>query len=100
MASFSDMTDIDIQKQIATLSRELAALKKVASKRGSAYYEDGRDAAWDAYSDIASRIGEHLPALRSRARAAEGAARDNPAVAAAIGVAVVGLLATMLFRRK
>lgn len=100
MASFSNMTDIDLDRQIASLSKELAALKKAASKRGAAYYEDGRDTAWETYSDIAERIGEHLPSLRKRARAMEETARDHPATAATVGLVVVGLLAAMLFSRR
>jgi hypothetical protein len=100
MASFSDKTDFDLEKQIGLLSRELAALKKAVSKRGGAYYEEGRDAAWDAYSDLAGRIGEHLPSLRRRARAIEGSAREHPATTAAIGLVVVGLVAAMLFSRR
>jgi ElaB/YqjD/DUF883 family membrane-anchored ribosome-binding protein len=100
MASFSDMTDINLDKQIASLTKELAALKKTAAKRGSAYYEEGRDAAWDTYSDLAERIGDRLPSLRKRAKAIEGTARDHPATAAAVGLVVVGLVAAMLFSRR
>jgi ElaB/YqjD/DUF883 family membrane-anchored ribosome-binding protein len=100
MASFSDMTDLDLDRQISSLSRELAALKTAAAKRGGAYYEEGRQAAQDAYSDLAGRIGEHLPALRSHARAIEGTARRHPATTAAIGLAVVGLLAATLLSRR
>jgi ElaB/YqjD/DUF883 family membrane-anchored ribosome-binding protein len=100
MASFSNMTDIDLDRQIASLSKELAALKKAASKRGATYYEDGRDAAWETYSDLAGRIGDSLPSLRKRARAIEDSARDHPATAAAVGLVVVGLVAAMLFSRR
>ncbi len=100
MATFSDMTDLDLEKQIASLSRELAALKKAASKRGNAVYEEGREAAWDAYSDLAGRIGEHMPSLRRRARAIEGTAREHPATAAAVGLVLVGVVAAMLFGRR
>ncbi|HEY4191348.1 MAG TPA: hypothetical protein VGM46_01770 [Mesorhizobium sp.] len=100
MPSFSDMTDIDLEKQIASLSKELAALKKTASKRGKAYYDEGRDAAWDSYSDLAERISDALPGLRKRAKVIEGTARDHPATAAAVGLVVVGLVAAMLFNRR
>lgn len=100
MALFSDMTDTDIEKQIATLSKELTALKKAASKRGSSYFEEGRQAAWDTYSDLAERIGEHMPELKKRARAIEGTARQHPASAAAVGLVVAGLVVAMLFSRK
>ncbi len=102
MASFPTLTDIDLEKQVATLSKELAALRKSVAERGSAYYEDGRDAAWDYYSDLADRIGHRLPALGlgKRARALEVTARDNPATAAVVGLVVVGLVAALMFSRR
>ena len=100
MASISDFADIDLEKQVASLSRELAALKKVVAKRGGAYYEDSRDAAWDYYSDFADRIGHSLPALRKRARMMQSTAQDHPAATAAIGLVVLGLVASLVFSRR
>lgn len=100
MASLSSLTDVDLEKQVAALSKELAALKKAAARRGNAYYEEGRDAAWDYYSDLADRIGDSLPAIRRRARALEHTARDNPGTTAAVGLVVVGLLAALLLSRR
>lgn len=93
------MTDIDIDRQIASLSRELSALRKTVAKRGGAYYDDGRETAREVYSDLAERLSDKLPALRKHARAIEGSARDHPATAAAVGLVVVGL-AVMLFSRR
>lgn len=100
MASFSDMRDIDLDKQIASLTKELAALKKAASKRGSAVFEESRDAARDTYSDFVEAISDRLPGLHKRAKAIEGSAREHPATAAAVGLVVVGLVAAMLFSRR
>jgi len=100
MASLSTITDVDLDKQVAVLSRELAALRKVVAKRGGAYYEDGRDAASDYYAQLADRISEALPAIRKQGRAIERTARDHPATAAAVGLAVVGLVASLLFSRR
>jgi len=100
MASLSTLSDIDLEKQVATLSRELAALRKAISKQGGAYYEDGRDAASDYYAQLAGRLTDALPAIRSRGRVIERTARDNPAAAAAVGLVVVGLVASMLFARR
>ena len=100
MALISDFADVDLHRQIASLSKELAALKKVAAKRGGAYYEDGRDAAMDFYSDLADRISDSLPALRKRARVVRSTAQDHPAAAVAVGIAVVGLLAGLAFSRR
>jgi len=100
MASLSTITDVDLDKQVAVLSRELAALRKVVAKRGGAYYEDGRDAASDYYAQLADRISDALPAIRKQGRAIERTARDHPATAAAVGLVVVGLVASLLFSRR
>ena len=100
MASLSTITDIDLDKRVAVLSKELAALRKVVAKRGGAYYEDGRDAASDYYAQLADRISDALPAIRKQGRAIERTARDHPATAAAVGLVVVGLVASLLFSRR
>jgi ElaB/YqjD/DUF883 family membrane-anchored ribosome-binding protein len=100
MASFSTLSDLDIDKQVAALSRQLHDLKRVLAKRGDAYYEDGREAASDYYSQLYDRLHEALPAIRRRGRAIERTARDHPATAAAVGLVVVGLLAGLLISRR
>ncbi len=100
MASFSNLTDIDLEKQVATLSRELAGLKKTLARRGSGYYEDGRDAASNYFDDLADRFGRSLPALKGHARAIEETAREHPAKTAALGLVALGLLAALVFARR
>ncbi|GLS40590.1 hypothetical protein GCM10010869_61870 [Mesorhizobium tianshanense] len=100
MALFSTLSDIDLEKQVAALSRELAALRKAVSRRGGSYYEDGREAASDYYSDIAERFSNALPAIRRQGRVVEKTARDHPATAAAVGLVVVGLIASLLLSRQ
>jgi hypothetical protein len=95
MVSFSSISDIDLDKQVAALTRELAALKKAVSTRGGAYYEDGRDAASNYYSDLAEHLGDALPAIRRHGRAIEKTARDHPATVAAVGLVVAGLVASL-----
>jgi len=51
-------------------------------------------------SAIADRIGDALPAIRKQGRAIERTARDHPATAAAVGLVVVGLVASLLFSRR
>jgi ElaB/YqjD/DUF883 family membrane-anchored ribosome-binding protein len=100
MASLSNLTDLDLERQVAALSRELSALKRDVAKRGGAYYDDGRDAAMDYLSDFKDMIGDRLPGLRRRAHALESTARDHPATAAAVGLVVLGLLATVVLSRR
>ncbi|MBZ9678966.1 hypothetical protein [Mesorhizobium sp. ES1-1] len=100
MASFSTLSDIDLDKQVETLTRELAGLKKALAKRGGAYYQEGRDATLDTYSDIAERLRDAMPAIRKQGRVIEKSARDHPAAAAAVGLVVLGLAASLLFSRR
>jgi hypothetical protein len=100
MASFSTLSDIDLDKQVAALTRELASLKKAVSRRSGAYYEDGRDAALDTYSDLAGRLRDAMPAIRKQGRVIEKSARDHPAAVAAVGLVVIGLVASLLFSRR
>ena len=89
----------DLEAQVARLSREVAGLKKVLSRRGSNAYDDARGAASDIYGEMRSRFADAMPVMRRQARVAERAARDHPATAALVGLAVIGLLATMLARK-
>ena len=107
MVSFSSVSQVDLEKQVAQLSKELASLKKKLSKQGSRYYDDSREALSeysdtlsDYYEEISDRIGEHLPDLRRQARAVERSAREHPAAAAAAGLIVLGLVASLLFSRR
>lgn len=98
--AFRGLTDMDIERQVATLSQELAALKKAMARRGGTYYEESRDMARDYYSDIAEWLGNSLPAFRKRARGVEATARDHPAAAVAVGLIVLGLIATLAYSRR
>ncbi len=89
----------DLEAQVARLSKELASLKKSLSRRGSDAYDDAREAASGIYGEIAHRLVDALPAMRDRAKGAERVARDHPATAALVGVAVIGLLAALFARR-
>ncbi len=100
MASFSSLSDVDLEKQVAQLSKELKSMKKQLSKRGNHYYEEGREALSEYYEDISSRIGDHMPDIRRQARAIENTAREHPAAAVAVGLVVIGLAASFLFSRR
>jgi ElaB/YqjD/DUF883 family membrane-anchored ribosome-binding protein len=89
----------DLEAQVAHLAKEMSALKKSLSKRGSDVYDDARDTASDFYGDLRDRFSDALPMMRKRAHAAGEVARDHPATAAVVGLVVVGLLVTMLARK-
>src|SRR5262245_28796873 len=100
MASLSTLSDLDLEKQVAVLARELAALRKAVSRRSGTYYEDGRDTASDYYAQLAARFSDALPVIRKQGRAFKRTARDHPATAAAVGLVVVGLVASLFFSRR
>jgi ElaB/YqjD/DUF883 family membrane-anchored ribosome-binding protein len=100
LTRFREDIQDDVQDQIARLSREVSALKKMASKRGGAAYEDARDAAGGLYDDLWERLNDAMPDLRRGARRARATARDNPVVTTAVTVGVIGLLVALLMRRS
>jgi len=98
--AFFDPREIDLQEQVRMLGNEVASLRKAAAKRGSNLYDQASETASDYYTDIAEAIRAALPGFRKRARAAETAAFQNPAIVAAIGLVVLGLAASLLFRGR
>jgi multidrug efflux pump subunit AcrA (membrane-fusion protein) len=90
----------DLQDQIAALSHQISALQKAMRKRGYAAFEDGKESAGDLYGEAWDRFHDALPVIRKRAYQAERAARDNPAVTAAVvGVVLAGLAVAFLSRK-
>jgi ElaB/YqjD/DUF883 family membrane-anchored ribosome-binding protein len=94
-----DLQD-DMQDQIARLSREVSSLRKTAARRGEGVYAAARDGAGGFYDDLWEHVQDAMPDLRRGARHARDTARDNPLIAAAVAVGVVGLLAVLLSRRS
>ncbi len=77
-------------------------MRKSTTRRGYSAYGDVRDGASDIFDEVWAQVQHSLPMLRKRARGATQTIRDNPATstaAAVVGVAVIGLLATLLLRR-
>lgn len=101
MASlFSNARDeIDLETRIAALGRELASLKKAARRHGEDAYTEGLGVASEVYDQLRGRFDDALPHMQRSARRLERGARDHPAMAAFVGIAVVGLLAALLSRR-
>ena len=111
MLQRSDLPDIDLEKQLNALAKEVGRLKKnaaqrgsalydTASERGSAFYGDAGDTLSDLYGGVSDFVAANLPRLRKRARAFEATASNNPAVVAAVGLVVVGLVASLFWRRS
>lgn len=98
--ALSDLTEIDLEKRVRELTREVAQLKRAAAKRGAAAIEDASETASDLYADVAERVIAMLPSMRKRAKSIERTAYDHPKAVAAVGLVVVGLAATLLLRRR
>jgi len=87
----------DLHRDIEALRREVAALSRSASKRGSAAWRGASEEASGFYDDVSERIGHALPVIRRRARDLEETIRDNPArTAAAVGLAALAVAAMAL----
>jgi hypothetical protein len=96
----SDLLDIDLEKQLNALAKEVGRLKKTATARGSALYDDAGDTLSDYYGGLSDFVVSNLPRLRKRARAFEATASNHPAVVAAVGLVVVGLVASLFWRGR
>ena len=100
MLQRSDLPDIDLEKQLNALAKEVGRLKKSAASRGSALYDDAGDTLSDVYGGLSDFVVANLPRLRKRARAFEATASNHPAVVAAVGLVVVGLVASLFLRGR
>lgn len=99
MASTRDEIKTELEDQVANLTRQVASLTKAMSKRGSSALADGRNSAADFYEEFHDRFADAMPAIRKQAHVARKAAHDNPVVTALVGVALLGLLASLVARR-
>lgn len=98
MALFSGRSNgYDVHRDIENLRREVVALSRSASKRGSAAWRGASEEASGFYDDLAGRVQDALPVMRRRAHELEETIRDNPARAAAVvGLAALAVAATAL----
>ena len=100
MASIIDIDSEELRKQVARLTRELNALKRSAARQGKTAYDDSSEAISDSYDTLVEWISASMPTMRKRARALEKTAYDNPVIVAAVGIAVVGLVASLFARKR
>ena len=102
MALFSHLRDsIDLEDELASLRKEVAALTRMLSKRGAAAYHDTRSEASDLYVEVSERFVAALPVIRRRAHSLEQTVKDNPAQTAAIvGLAALCVAAAVIFTRR
>jgi ElaB/YqjD/DUF883 family membrane-anchored ribosome-binding protein len=99
--SVSDFRD-DLEDRVAQLTKEVRSLRKSAARRGHDAYDDVRDGALDIFDDVWAQVQRSFPLFRRQARSYGQTMRENPAAttaAAVVGIAVIGLLASLLIRR-
>jgi hypothetical protein len=89
--------DVDLAEQVASLRKELGALKKTVGGRGRDFYEDTRETLSDYLSDVSQRV---VPGVRRQARAVERVASDHPAAVAAVGLLVIALMAGLMLSTR
>ena len=92
----------DFNRQIAALQKQITALSRSASKRGSSVYRDASQEATHLYDELSGRVADAMPVIRKRARHLEEAVRDNPTRAvAAVGLAALAITAAVvIFGRR
>jgi ElaB/YqjD/DUF883 family membrane-anchored ribosome-binding protein len=88
-----------LSAQIETLQDELRTLRRMASKRGAQSYSDARDSAADLVDEIRDILAATGAQLGRRARHAGETVKSNPAAAAAVGLVVLGLVASLFAGR-
>src|SRR5690606_10100319 len=89
--------------QISALQSELRALRREAGKRGAESYEDARETTAERMEALRGGMAASGHDMAERARHAGGMIRDNPVTAvtaAAVGLVVAGLIATLLSSRS
>jgi ElaB/YqjD/DUF883 family membrane-anchored ribosome-binding protein len=93
-----DLAD-DLEDQVAALRKEVASLRRSASKRGSWLAGESRDYASDIYDDLLDRLSDAWPIMRKRSRDVGRVATDHPVTTAVVGLAVIGLAIGFFARR-
>jgi hypothetical protein len=95
MAVLPEFDSLDLERQVKALGSEVARLNRLLAKRGSRVYDDASETASGYYDDLVDMLGTAMPALRKRAASMEKTVYDHPAIVAAVGLAVIGLMATL-----
>lgn len=99
MALTREEIQSDVEQQVAQLTKQVASLTKAMSRRGAGALADTRESASDLYEEFSDRFSDALPVIRKQARIARKTVNDNPVAVAVVGVALAGLLLSLLARR-
>jgi hypothetical protein len=82
MALFSGRSNgHDIHRDVEALRREVAALSRIATKRGAAAWRGASDEASGLYDEVAERISHAMPVIRRAGdRGRRAPARQPPLI--------------------
>ena len=89
----------DLEDQVSSLKRELASVRRSATRHGSSIYDDLSDAAASFLDQFMRQGGSAGKQIARQALHARETASDYPVVTTLAGIAVIGLLASLLLRR-
>jgi len=96
-----DLAD-DLRDQIASLSQEIAAMRKQMMRRGRGAFRDSRHVSEDIVDTVRDYLSSAMPEIRRSAYHLQDRAREHPGTTAAVAAAsviVLGLAASLLMRR-
>ncbi|MEO3386327.1 hypothetical protein [Mesorhizobium sp. CAU 1741] len=80
----TDQNRRDLEKQIADLRADMAALTKTVSERGGAVYDDLSAGAEGMYTEASRQARGAAKQVRNQAYLVSEAARENPGTAATV----------------
>ena len=100
MAFLSDLKDIDLEKQVRMLGNQIASLKELAARRGKDVYGDASGSVSGYYDDLSNVVTSVLLSLGKRSRMAGATASNHPAAVAAVGLLVIGLVASLFLTHR
>lgn len=90
----------DLEDQVAELKRELSSLRRSSAKRGAGLYDDVAEFAGELYNQFWRQGRGGTRSIARQARQAGGTVLDHPVATTVVGLALIGLLASMLVARK
>ncbi|WP_336055301.1 hypothetical protein [Nitratireductor sp. CH_MIT9313-5] len=102
MHRYRDSMADDLHDQIASLSSEVADLRRQMSRKSARAYHDTRNMGAEFGEMLREYVSAALPEIRRNAHRLERTARDNPAASAGVaaaGLVAIGLAATFFLRR-
>ncbi|WP_011582648.1 MULTISPECIES: hypothetical protein [Chelativorans] len=92
----------DLRDQIASLSHEIAAMKKQMMRRGRGSFRDSRHMSEEIVETVRDYLSAAMPDIRRGAYQIQDRAREHPGTTAAVAAAsviVLGLAASLFMRR-